>query len=285
MLTIAKVLNNNIAVVVDESGSDCIAMGRGIAFQRKRGDRIAEEDVERLFTQQVSELSRRFDELSSSIPEAYFEVAQNIIEHAKLRLASNLSDSIHLALTDHIHFAVERARSGQVIDNRLTIETSMVYPDEFECARTAVAYINRVFEVSLPDDEAAFIALHFVNAETDAGLDATVEMARIIQRALEIVREDLGLDLDEGSLAYYRFMVHLRFFAQRVTASDGGFDGDAAGDWKLACTVRREYASSYACAERIADFAERACSCPVPESERVYLALHIERLSTGSGRR
>lgn len=285
MLTIAKVLNNNIAVVVDKDGADCIAMGRGIAFQRKRGDEIDEGDVERLFTQQVPELSRRFDELSSSIPEAYFEVAQNIIEHAKLRLASNLSDSISLALTDHIHFAVERARSGQVIDNRLTIETSIVYPDEFECARTAVAYIDRVFGVDLPDDEAAFIALHFVNAETDAGMDATVEMGRIIQRALEIVAEDLGLELDKGSLAYYRFMVHLRFFAQRVTAPGGGFDEDAAGDWKLACTVRREYAESFACAERIADFTEGECSCPVPESERVYLALHIERLSNGSGRR
>lgn len=82
MLQVAKVLNNNIAVVVDARGSDCIAMGRGIAFGRKRGDLIDEDSVERLFTQHGAELSGKLGQLVSSIPEEYFEATRAIVEHA-----------------------------------------------------------------------------------------------------------------------------------------------------------------------------------------------------------
>lgn len=135
MLRVAKVLNNNIAIVVDSRGNDCIAMGRGVAFGRKHGDLIDENDVERLFTQHVDELSGKLGQLVKSIPEEYFEATQAIVEHAKLRMGRDLDDGIYLALTDHIHFAVERARKGQALDNRLNFEIKMVYPDEYACAK------------------------------------------------------------------------------------------------------------------------------------------------------
>lgn len=282
MLTIAKVLNNNIAIVEDGAGNDCIAMGRGIAFQRKRGDTLREQDVERLFTQRVPELTRRFNELVSQIPEEYFEAAQAIVEHAKLRLRHDLDDGIYLALADHIHFAIQRVRAGQAVDNRLTFEIKMVYRDEFECAQTAVGYLNRVFEVSLPEDEAGFIALHFVNASTGAGMDATVEMATIIQHALDIVRMRLEIAFDEESTAYYRFMVHLKFFAQRVLMADGSDAPRDFRDWRLNATVRHDYPEAVACADEIAAYVKRAFSYDVPPGELVYLALHIERVRSGS---
>lgn len=281
MLQVAKVLNNNIAVVVNAQGHDCIAMGRGIVFGRKRGDTIDEADVERLFTQSVDELSGRFDQLVASIPEEYFEAAQAIVEHAKLRLGRELDDSIYLGLTDHIHFAVQRARKGQAIDNRLNFEIKMVYRDEFECALTTIGYLNRTFEVSLPEEEAGFIAMHFVNAETGIGMDGAVAMANIIQRALDIVQESLHAKLDEESIAYYRFMVHLKFFAQRFAMSRAVDRAEGIHDRQLISTVMREYPDSYDCAERIAEYVENTFRAVVPSDERVYLALHIERVRSG----
>ena len=167
MLRVAKVLNNNIAIVVDSRGNDCIAMGRGVAFGRKHGDLIDENDVERLFTQHVDELSGKLGQLVKSISEEYFEATQAIVEHAKLRMGRDLDDGIYLALTDHVHFAVERVRKGQALDNRLNFEIKMVYPDEYACAQTAIAFIDRIFNVTLPQEEAGFIAMHFVNGHAD----------------------------------------------------------------------------------------------------------------------
>jgi len=284
VLTIAKVLNNNIAIVVDDAGQDCIAMGKGLAFGRRRGDTLEESSVERLFTQHVPELTRRLAGLTGLIPEEYFEVAQNIVEHARLRLGRSLDDGIYPALADHIHFTVERARAGQLIANRLTFETRMVYRDEFECALTAVSYIERVFKVTLPEDEAAFIALHFVNASTGVGMEATTEMAGIIQRAIQITREELGLDLDEESLAYYRFMVHLKLFAQRAVAPASAAAESLPEDSRLIAMVEREYPAAAAVSDTIVDFVAREHGYEVPRNEWMYLTMHIERVR-GSERR
>ena len=278
MLTIAKVLNNNIAIVVDESGHDCIAMGRGLAFGRKHGDQLDEASVERLFTQHVPELSRRLSDLIALIPEEYFEAAQDIIEHTRLRLGRELDDGIYLALADHIHFTIERARTGQLVANRLTFETRLVYRDEFECGLTAVSYLERVFDVKLPEDEAAFIALHFVNASTGVGMEATTEMADIIQRAIGIVREELGVGLDEDSLAYYRFMVHLKLFAQRAVSPAHAAAETLPEDRRLIALVEREYRVAGACADAIVDFVAREHGYEVPRNEWMYLTMHIERV-------
>lgn len=279
MLQVAKVLNNNIAIVVAPDGNDCIAMGRGIAFGRKHGDLIDEASVERLFTQRVDELSGKLGQLVTSIPEEYFEAAQAIVEHAKLRLGRELDDVIYLGLTDHIHFAVERVRKGQGLDNRLNFEIKMVYGEEFECARTAIAFLNRTFDVSLPEEEAGFIAMHFVNAETGGmGMQHAVTMAKIIQDSLDIIQRRFDITLVEESIAYYRFMVHLKFFAQRISLSFQSDTADSVRDRKLFATVVREYPESYDCAEEIAAYVEEAYGRVVPDDERTYLALHIERV-------
>lgn len=284
MLRVAKVLNNNIAIVVDSRGNDCIAMGRGVAFGRKHGDLIDENDVERLFTQHVDELSGKLGQLVKSIPEEYFEATQAIVEHAKLRMGRDLDDGIYLALTDHIHFAVERARKGQALDNRLNFEIKMVYPDEYACAKTAIAFIDRVFNVTLPQEEAGFIAMHFVNAETGGmGMQTAATMAKIIHDSLDIVQKRFDMKLDDGSIAYYRFMVHLKFFAQHIVMSEMPRGSVGARDRQLHATVVREYPDAYDCADEIASRAERAHGCSVPDDERLYLALHIERVRKGAG--
>ena len=78
-LKIAKVLNNNIVIAVNERGEDVIAMGCGIAFGKKRGDALDPAKVERLFTNSVPELSGRFEELAKAIPAEYIEAAEKVI--------------------------------------------------------------------------------------------------------------------------------------------------------------------------------------------------------------
>lgn len=276
MLKIAKVLNNNIAVAVNNDNQDVIVMGRGVGFQKQFGDVVDEGKVERVFTQDVPTLTRRFRELAATIPEEYFEATQEIIAQAKLKLGHELSDSLYLALSDHIHFAVERCRKGMRITNRLLIETRMVYPDEFAVAQDAVAYLNKAFDICLPEDEAAFIALHFVNASAGTSMSETVEITRMVKEILDIICTCFSVTLREDSLDYYRLMVHLKFFAQRVAAGTKGTS--TLQDRQLLQMVRTNYRESYRCVQRIVSFIRRTYHYSVPESERVYLTVHIERI-------
>lgn len=277
-MIIAKVLNNNTVVAIDERGEDVVVLGRGIAFGKKRGDLIDEADVSRVFSQQAPEETRRIIELLSDLPEGYIDAATRIVESAKVQLGREFEGNLYFALADHLHYTIERARQGMLIQNRLLLEIKIIYKEEYAAASSAVAYLNQRFDVELPDDEAAFIALHFVNATLGATMQDTYEIAEIVRDIYAIIRNWLTATIDEESLSWYRLMVHVKFFAQRMVMKQP--DAPTQDDW-LINLVREQYPSSLACAERIAAFIQQKHHYRVPDSEKAYLAIHIEHVTQG----
>lgn len=105
-MIIEKVLNNNVAIA-SQGGKEIVVMGRGITFQKKKGDELDDELVTKVFTQENTDLSNKLVQLVQEIPEDYFQLSDQIIRYAENELGLVLSDNIYLALTDHIQFAVE----------------------------------------------------------------------------------------------------------------------------------------------------------------------------------
>ncbi|CDL07819.1 Beta-glucoside bgl operon antiterminator, BglG family [Klebsiella pneumoniae IS43] len=48
-MQIAKVLNNNVVVVLDEHRREQVVMGRGLAFQKRPGDVLDDSKIEKSF--------------------------------------------------------------------------------------------------------------------------------------------------------------------------------------------------------------------------------------------
>ena len=48
-MLISKVLNNNVVTIKNEDNQESVVMGRGIAFQKKKGDEIDEEKIDKIF--------------------------------------------------------------------------------------------------------------------------------------------------------------------------------------------------------------------------------------------
>lgn len=49
MLQIEKVYNNNVVQVIDSKGQELIVMGKGLGFQRKAGEELSTEKIEKTF--------------------------------------------------------------------------------------------------------------------------------------------------------------------------------------------------------------------------------------------
>ena len=130
-MKIAKILNNNVVVVLDEHMREQVVMGRGLAFQKRIGDDLDAEKVEKVFALQSDELARRLGELLSQIPLEVMTTCDRIIGLAAQRLGK-LQDSLYITLTDHCHFAIERQKKGLAIKNVLLWEIKRLYPKEFE---------------------------------------------------------------------------------------------------------------------------------------------------------
>lgn len=275
-MRIAKVLNNNVITVIDDQHRESVIMGRGIAFKKQPGDEIEEERIEKIFTLENREVSQKLMTLLSDIPMEYMDISDEIIQYAQGVLGGKLHDSIYISLTDHIHFAIERYRLGMEIKNALLWEIKRMYRKEYAIGVKALGIITDKLGVTLPEDEGGFIALHLVNAQLNVEMRDTVTMTNIVKDIINIVRRSFVIDLDEESLSYYRFLTHLKFFAQRILS--GTPSNNKETDNSLHDMVKQQYSSSYACAEKIKDYAQKIYGRSLSNEEMLYLTIHIERV-------
>lgn len=124
---------------------------------------------------------------------------------------------MYINLADHIDAAINRVEEGITIKNLLIIDVKRFYPEEFELGKYGLNIINNKFGVSLPEDEAGFIALHIVNAEEKyEDKNEVIKMFEIIHLIEDIVRNEYNVIFDESNVYYFRFLTHLKFFAERL---------------------------------------------------------------------
>lgn len=274
IMVIEKVINNNVATAMDDNQQEVVIMGKGIAFQMKPGQSVDENKIEKRFVLDSKSDMGRFGELVQSIPMEHLEVCMSIIEYASQVLQRRLSNSIYLSLTDHINFALERYKSGMVLENPLLQEVRSFYPSEYLIGEYAIALMERDLGIKLPVDEAASIALHFVNAEYKTAMSDTMNITTLIRQILNIVEKELGTRLDELGLHYSRFITHLKFLAYRV------FSGQMMKrqEDEFVEMVIRLYEKEYAISAKIAAFIKETYDHEISREEKAYLTIHIRRI-------
>lgn len=272
-MKIEKVLNNNAVVAMNDE-QEVIIIGRGIAYQKRAGDMVSEQHIDKIFTLQNEDIQENFKALISSIPLEYMKVSE-IIAYAKLKLGKKLNESIYLHLTDHIHFAIERYRKNLPIRNGLIWETKQLYKEEYEVGMEALNMICDQFGVILPEDEAGFMALHFVNAALNEEMPNIKSMTQVMQEILTIIKYHFKIDFDENSLTFYRFVTHLKFFAQRLVK---GKHYKSNNDDELFLMIQKKYPAAHKCSEKIKKFIESNYTYQLTDEEMMYLTIHIERV-------
>ncbi|KFF65115.1 transcription antiterminator LicT [Pectobacterium brasiliense] len=275
-MKIAKILNNNVVTVIDENNNESVVMGRGLGFKKHSGDLLDETLIERVFVMKSGELTSRLQELLSEIPMDVITTADKIILLAKERLPGKLQNSVYISLTDHCHFAIERHKQGVDIRNVLLWEIKRLYPKEFAVGLEALDIIEQRLAVRLPEDEAGFIALHLVNAQLDSEMPEVLQITKIMQEILNIVKYQLSLDYNEQALSYHRFVTHLKFFAQRLIGKSTVFSDDES----LHDVVKERYQLSYRCAEKIQVHIVQKYQYTLTKEELMFLTIHIERVRT-----
>ena len=190
--------------------------------------------------------------------------------------ASILNQSIYVTLTDHINFAITRYQQGIKPQNALLWEIKRFYSREYELGMYAVKTIEEKLRIRLPEDEAGFIALHFLNAEYGTDIRDAVKFPNLVKKILEIVEEKLQIELDETSLHYERFVTHIKFLLQRVYRKELLPDEES----ELAELMQKKYQKEYDCSKMVAAYIEEETKCSLSGEEIMYLAIHIRRVTT-----
>lgn len=276
-MIVEKVLNNNVVVSIDpKTKKEVILMGSGIAFNKKPGQQIDEKKIEKTFVVDDENLGNKIKKLINQIPEGIFEITDEIITHAIVELNTVLDKQIYVSLADHIAFAVKRFRSGIIIKNELLNEVRRVHKAEFKVSLWAVDYINEKLGIELPEDEAGFIALHFVNAGYRETTMKSITSTKIIKDILNIIKYNFTIELDEDDLNYDRLLTHLKYFAKRIVNNNQNNSTDSDFIKMISTT----YPEAYECAVKIGDYILKNNDYHVNDDEIVYLTMHIQRVIT-----
>lgn len=275
-MLIQKVINNNIISAYDEKDREVVVMGRGIGFMGKPGQEVDHEKIEKIFSMDNQSEADQLKKLLADMPLEHIQASNEIILYADKILNKELNKSIILTLTDHISFAIDRFQQGQVFYNALLWEIKRFYQKEFAVGVRALEIIYEKTGVKLPEEEAASIAMHVVNAELNMDMSYAMDMTKMIQGILSIVKYYYKMNINEDSLYYERFVTHLKFFSQRNLIKMN----EPEKEEELYEMVKKQYADAYKCAEKIKSFIEKEYSIKVPEDEMMYLTIHIKRITT-----
>lgn len=277
-MKVVKALNNNMVLVHDEQGNDCICQGKGIGFQKRSGDELEKALIERWFLPATMDESRHFQQLFSEIPDEYWEIAEKVVDYGREHHGINVSQKIILPLCDHMAGSVERYQRGVELKNPLLWDIKRIYRKEFMIGKYALEILKERFGVELQDDEAAFLAYHFVNAQLgNEAFEASPDiLTALASRVIDLIQQSFQITLDEEDWNYQRFLTHLKFFVNRVAARQI-YEEDEQSE--LYEELRERYPHVYRCVERIGEFILIDFHYEISREERLYLMIHIERVT------
>ena len=274
-MKIDKIINNNLIRTFDNNGKEILLMGCGLGFQKKIGDTIDRRKIEKIYAIENKNDSNKLMNLLSEIPLEYIQVSNEIISYAKYSLGKRLNDNIYISLTDHISFAIERYKQGLNFKNALLWEIKRFYNHEFLIGKEALTIIKKRLDIMLSEDEAASIALHIVNAQLNSrDMNDTLDITKMIQNILNIVKFHFNIELDEYSLHYERFITHLKFFAQRILSGKVVKSDDA----NFCEMIKEQYKDAYLCAEKVKKYILKEFNHEISDEEIMYLTVHIKRI-------
>ena len=254
-MQIEKVLNNNVVQALDNN-VEYIVMGKGLGFQKKVGDLVDKEKIEKTFVLENTEAVEEWSRVYVNLPDGEMQVFLNILTFAEAVLQTKFEPSFFIALADHLHYAIERSREGISLQNPLAWEVRKFYPREYEIGKQALRLIAKDLEVQLADDE------------------KDRQMTQIVVGISDIVRLHFGYDLEEDSFSYNRFMTHLQYLAQRIVSGVSGGKNDAF----LYEQVKINYPESFICTQKIVAYIKASYAFELSLDEQVFLTIHIQRL-------
>lgn len=270
-MEIVRIYNNNVVVTYNVDGEEAIAIGRGLAFQKKPGDTLDEEKIEKIFLLKDKTIMSKLEKLVQDIPSVYLTISEEIVHMIHVSSDIKVNENIYITLTDHISASLEREKNNIICENPLLLEIKQFYKKEFELAKMSAEIIKRHVNIQISEEEMGFITLHIVNASMNQRADNTLKSIQLIRDIIQIAERFFDITIDKESLRYDRFIRHLQFLARRLLEEEILKPED---DF-LYTLGRTSYPKAFACAEEISTYIKSNYKKQITNAEKGYLVYHI----------
>jgi beta-glucoside operon transcriptional antiterminator len=274
---VKRIYNNNVILSENASGEEIILVGKGLAFGLNKGDLINLDKVEKKF-ELKKDVNYKFQELIKDISMEEILICDDVIDYIKKASDKEINDSIYVTLTDHIINMINRLRQGIDFDSAALLNIKSLYKNEYKTALGAIDILRKKLDMHIDESEASFITLHIVNAKLNSNMMQMYEVTTIMEGILAIVEKDFDIDKEDNQF-YDRFIMHCRFFVQRIVNQEY-LEKDTSTYEPMFQVMKGLYVKQLNCVNKVAEYIEHKYDYMVEDDEKMYLLLHLVKLTS-----
>ncbi|KMM37478.1 glucose PTS transporter transcription antiterminator GlcT [Guptibacillus hwajinpoensis] len=271
---IKKILNNNVVIALTEQENEVVLTGKGIGFNQKQGEILDDTKVDKYFVLIDKSEQEQYKLLVPHVSESFIGVMNEVIFLISEKLDTDFDEHIHIALTDHLSFAIKRLQQGLGVKNPFLIETQTMYPKEYTIAEEVIQLMNHKLNVSLPDGEIGFVALHIHSAVTNRSITELSKYSLLINRLVSVIEDSLKVEVSRTGIDYLRLVRHLRHAIERSELNQ-----PVEAHERLEKVLKEEYPLCYNLSWKLIKIMQKELQTKFPDAEAVYLTMHLQRLS------
>lgn len=267
---VVKSLNSSVVLVTDGTGHEWLLLGKGIGYGRRAGDQLDPRDADRVFVPLSHSGSPDYLQTLSFLTPERLQVTEEIVQEAERRLECTLDRYIYVALTDHLAFVLERAKSGSPVTPALGWEVQDLYPEEYAVSVDALSTIARHTGIQLPQEEAVSITLHLVNAsQLRPDMPALARLSNFLDWFTSYLDQ---LNPEAEPKARARLVRHARLLFQRLMNQEALTEdvGELLSDY------RRRHPAVMDQVDRVERQLKLKWQAELTDEERLHLALYLK---------
>lgn len=273
-MIVSRRFNNNV-ILARNNQQEVILMGKGIGFQVYPGEKVESELIEQTFVpsdrfniEGVAELVCNSNPLEVSLVKEMIVYGEKILE-------KRLNENLLISLLDHLHFAIIRHEKTLITKSPIEWEIKQMYRVETAIGLESLRLIKKRLGLALPESEAIFIAMHFINGQFEnETMSDTLAFSETMNQVNSIVKYHFKIKVDEESINYQRFLTHLRYYLIRQK----NHESLDLGNEDVYFTMKKRFPEESNCVEKISRFIEKKYEWQTTHDEKLYLILHVNRL-------
>ena len=261
--------NNNTVLCITKNGNEVVAFGKGIGFHEIPYE-VELSKIERTYYS----VDEQYLSIINQIPDDILKLSTAIVDKAKEKLDYPYSGNTVFTLADHIIFAIKRSRDKINLKLPVIYDIDNLFEAEFEIGKYALELIKQKMNISLPRDEASFIALHLINGKEYNNSETELKDEEIIDAVTTIIEKEYSITINREQFNYSRFVSHMRYLLKEDKLKQPIYSCNS----KIYDELKEEFPKAHRCAQIIVDYLHEKLETELNNDEKLYLILHINRL-------
>ncbi len=267
---VKKVLNNNSLLAINNDGDEVVLVGKGIGFDKKNINSFIETDsVEKMFVSLNKNLVSNYLDMLRNVDERIQLIVSDCIFEAEKTLG-DLQPRLHLVLVDHISFAIERFKAGYNFENPLIDDIKILYPEEYAQAQLTRLKLFEEYDILLPEDENAILALHYNAARKFQHVKESLRKTNTIYELIKVLEDNIEIELTDTS-KYRNLVLSIEEMIYRTESGEKVFN-------PLKECIKTELTEAYNIASLISNKYKSITDYEISEDEISFLAIDIYKL-------